>query len=63
MLFDRRTSHAVADKPKLKVKMQSVSDDDVWKTLLDDVCVIYCQALIVLAPVQRRPQVIWIHCG
>jgi len=23
------------DKPKLKVKMQSVSDDDVWKRLLE----------------------------
>jgi len=23
------------DKPKLKVKMQSVSDDDVWKTLVE----------------------------
>ena len=24
-----------ANKPKLKVKMQSVSDDDVWKRLLE----------------------------
>jgi len=24
-----------ADKPKLKVKMQSVSDDDVWKRLVE----------------------------
>jgi len=23
------------DKPKLKVKMESVSDDDVWKRLLE----------------------------
>jgi len=26
------------DKPKLKVEMQSVSDDDVWKRLLNKSC-------------------------
>jgi len=34
----RQNCLKVTNKPKLKLKMQSVSDDDVWKRLLEKPC-------------------------